>query len=847
MYCKFQIYQGGEWVNFGRLTYPLTLGDTLTADTSSAFSVTLYMKGETELALESLTPGTLCRINFYTRIYWFVIVDGGRVSPRAGLDFCFHSYSIQEMLCYAREIYVQSAFFSNGLYDVPSFFTRLFALSESDLEQVLYTSDGYGTLVANWQKSDYQVASNSLLDNLIKIGQNNQVRFKARVNDDGELEYYAESLKGDAVLASINGRKIGETKQYLGANFASRVVANVENISSSQFFWFPEDDKLTGVNAEPDNEARSVASSDSLVLNLPYKIKSCDKVRVYGLGRVIEYDTDFEWEYKDFFGNLIVVETPDRYAHFLDYGWPSSTDYYRNIVGVPVEIECVEYREWLMLAPDGLGSAAQHQQNTLYFKRGENKIYNIQICSGVADGLGGRFSSNPLYYKRPAGTSDDWGAPEYQNLIPHLNSYVPHCDFYMDGVLVSKNKNSSHRTAHYSQEDNIVSGKSLIANMQTYIDSMQNTEEILTYEFDSIDDVPTVGKIYNGKVISSINFECTNKKITATMTLSDELVKKSEFLSADSGLTLSPIQTDKAYNRMTNYSQTLWFCETSTHADTIIAERSSNAWFSDAFVIWALDSLKNGRKIQAKIPAEILMKTGNYEGYEVSTAIDLSVKTVSRSLLIAWKTKDNAIVGTKMETVTYPVTNISNFIFFPVGFLAPEVEGKSKRIQYKILSDSVRNSESMYPAIDNTNFDNYTALVSIDDANHYHDPAEVINGLMQINFLGYESSVIVYPAFINECSLVNDTKYQEDPYARHFQANGIFGNIITSSVSKISDTKFRVSARFENGNFTVGQRYDVLFYRSDGVNDDFLLNINCEVIQGPGDAKDFIFWIAITK
>ena len=833
MYCKFQIFSNGEWVNFGRLTYPLNLGETLTADTSSAYSVTIYMNGSSELALESLTPGTLCRINFGSRIYSFVVIDGGRIAPRVGLSFCFHAYTIQEALCYAREIYVQSAFFSNGHYDVQQFFTRLFALSECDLEQVLSTNEAYDLLVENWQSPDYQVASNSMLDNLIKLGLNNQVRFKARINSEGQLEYYAKSLKGDTVLTSINGRKVGESTQYLGANYASRVVANVQNMASDQEFWYPEDDKTVGIFAEPDNDQPSTDSREKLVLVLPYNIKSASTVRVIGLFNKSILTNPY---LKDSNGNLICETEPQLLEYLSTIPDVYNGVRFRNVTGVVLDVPVYEYAEWLLLDPDETDGATRHKMNTLYYKRGENKVYNIHVMYDYYDPDQIYFDYSPIYYTLGM-------QPIYQEMFPEHNFYVVKCSLYYDGVIKYSNRLNSVRTSHYSQEDNLVSGKALIANLKNHIESMRNEEEQLSYVFDSIDDLPESGSIFNGKVISTINFECTNKKITATMTLSDELVKKSEYLSADVGLDLPAIPVDKAFDRFTNYLSSIWFCRTSSDADDILTLKGSSPYLQDLFADYVLDCFENGRELQAKMPAEILLKTGEVEENPQYSALGLAIRVIHNSLFISWAARGPGFVGPMIDK--RDSFDFDDFRYYNVSFV--KEQGLSKELKYRVLPDSVRSIEPNFPAVSESTFEESSPLIAIDDINHYHDPAEVIKASIQINIECVNISDIASPLLYQESSLLKDTLNTADEYDRYIKVHLDDVIIQAVSISKVSDGKFKVELTSDELTATQDY-YNVIIYRKHKVSnvEEDMLRIRALVRDNFGGSKSVVIYVAFT-
>lgn len=821
----------GEWVDFGSVVSPLLIGDTLTADTSTSFTIKLYMSGEVEMALESLTPGTFCRINFGTKKFDYVIVDGGRIEPKTGTSFCYHSYSVQEMICYSREIYTQPSFFSFNRYTVPDFFKRLFALSKSDMSLALSVADDYATLLENWKSPDYQVASCILLDNMIKVGMNNAVRMKARINASNHLEFYAKSLRGNTEIQSINGIKLGDTKSFLGANYAGKVIANVENMTSDSEQWYPEDDCVFGGLAEPDSDELKASSEEDIVWVLPFKIRSASAFRAIGCGYCFHDDNGSSGIVKDGWGN--VIQPPLIYSDFL-----------RNPTGIVVDIHIVEFGEWRTLDVDGSQGATFHQGNTVYYFRGENKIHNLKVVTGVADGAAGHFSSDPTYYEF---VGNEW-VPVYQVLYPGVNYYVIKADLYMDGVVRIDNRLGTNRTAIYTQEENLVSGKSFLKNMQGYIDGMKNQERQLTYEFSSMDDVPEVGNIYEGMVISTVALEVVFGKIVATMTLSDELVKKSEYLSADGGLVLPPIPSEKAFKRSTNYTSNIWLCRTQALATAIKEKYGMDNFLQSGFMAYAFNGFANDRSIKGKIPAEILLKTGEVENDIMYTALDVAVKVINETLFISWATRNNLSAGNMVDrNGNYAV---QFFHYFSVAFIG--LTGMSKIFRYKLFSDSVRGSEPNFPAVSAGIFNGSSPLVVIDDLEHYHDPAEQENGILQINFIAENPVDKINQRFIEESSLLNDTLYQDDIHLRYAQIAAINYIILSTSISKITDGIFRVYVVFEipqGSALTTGSFCDAKFVRinTSTLMSETMLEMNC-LLQSYGSPNAaLVFYVALTK
>jgi hypothetical protein len=617
----------------------------------------------------------------------------------------------------------------------------------------------------------------------------------------------------------------------LGANYASKVIAKIENMTSDDEQWYPESDFVFGGLAEPDNDEFEAASEDNIVWVLPFKIRSASAFRAIG-GGYCYHDEVYGQSgiIKDALGNIITP--PLVYDTYLN-----------NPTGVPVDIHIVEYNEWRLMDPDNTNGATYHQGNTVYYFRDDNKIYNLKVVTGIADGASEHFSSSPTYYEY---INNEW-VPTYQTLYPALNYYVIKANLYLDGVVKLENNLGTNRVTIYNQEENLVAGKSLLRNMQSYIDSMQNQERSLTFEFDDIDDVPESGDIYEGMVISTVALQITYEKIKATLTLSDELVKKSEYLSADGGLVLPPINSDKAYNRHSNYTSNIWLCRTQALAVALIANNGADKYLQPGFMTYAFNAFSNSRSIKGKMPAEILLQTGEVENDVFYSAMDAATKLINETLLVSWQTRSNLSVGNYCQRIG---GSVANYHYYPVAFIGSS--GISKHLKYKLLSDSVRGSEANFPAISPATFINSTALVTIDDQEHYHDPAEVELGLLQINFKTLNSADKLYQKLIEESSLMNDTLYQNDYYLRYVKIGSTSYAVLSSNITKVAEGLYKVLVVFESLQavpLTIGSSYDAEFIRTH-INtqaSEKMLEMNC-VLESYGSPNvALVIYVATTK
>lgn len=760
MQCTFKyLNKSLSWTTFGRLVRPVNFGDTIKNEASSAYPIRLYFNGSAEIEKEALTPGTICKLDFGTKEYQYVIVDGGKINNKSGIDYCYHSYTIQELLSYTREIFVQSAYFSYGQYTSEEFFERLFALSDSDIELVIDKSGDYSVLSSNWKKPEYQISSNALLDNLIKIGQSNAVRVKVRLNSENHLELYFKSLKGTEEITAINGTKVNEDSQYLGANYSSRVNALASNLTNSEFAWYPNPSPSRGLRAEPESDTLTI-EPNTAVVKIPYKIKNANKLRFNGLGKIIT-NSDQEWnkylgqDYRvfDMDGNRINAQS-GKYVS-VDYDSLSNVNTYG-------EMGIVSYEKYKTLDPDDSQGNNVNQENTIYFKKEDNKIFNIKAANG--GGLEVRkFNSSPICYVE---VYDSGGSYLYTDYIYpefnwYKNLYIINASYYANALVSIENGLPSKRTTIYSQDGNIVPADPLVNNLNTYIKSMKNVENALVYQFDSIDDLPVVGQIYQGKVISNITCNAYFDKIEATIQLSDELVKKSEYLSADDGIDFLEVDINKAFDRYTNYKTKLWFCKDMESVNNVLSKFEQDIIFNkEDYSTYILDAIKNDRNLAAIGFAVSELKIG-----DLYTAANPNVISADNSLFVIFKTLNNVTIGYMRDKSLGE--NYDKFRYYPIGFSEGE---KEKKLQLKFKT-GIANLDDFprYPAIDKDEFDNDSGLIAnVFDDKYHRDPAETININYQIEAVTDFKDGYVKKEYWDESTLLNDLFFNEDAYTRYY-------------------------------------------------------------------------------
>lgn len=754
------------WSAVGTVIKPLKPVRTLSDNTQAGFTVTVKLATDTA----ALKPGQVVRLNFSGSYDYLVIVDGGKSSSHGENAYYTHTYTVQELLAITREMHVQTAFFTGADYTPTQFFTRLFALTDKDYA-IQITSATLAALLTNWKYADYQVASNSLLDNLVKIGKNNGVRFKMSFDATSAtpLQLSCISLNGTSTIASIAGTLIADTSHYKGSNFAARVSSIVENMASDQTKWWPSMSFTDGARGEPSDIYATETTEDDICLVLPHNIRDCTKVRVVGFTSALITDSatpdgdagGSNYKYFDMEGTEIEADPPDPSTHYVVYDDTVANQTTRSTSGYVDEFDVVDEPTWLALDATGTGS----QEDTLYFKRGENKIYNLKICQGF--GTAGKVYELKKYDGSWNYTSSVF---QYQYMRNHRNYYTALCNLYEDGEIMSSNELANDeteyhrmkkRTAFYSQEENQAAGKALADNMQGYIDSMRNAEYEAAYKFDAMTDIPALGSIFNDMVLYEIELDINVSYIAANLRFSDDLVPKSEYLTADNGTQLGKIPLDKAYDRITNYRTCMWFCASAERAYEVQAAHLGDAYFDAAnYADNLMKAFDNGTTLPPLAFDEALLKMTT-----VYTALQVHSCALNDKLIVNFRTIDNRIVGRLIDETT--PTNAATLRFYPVNFIPDD--GVSDTMAFKLVNPTVRASEANYPAITSATYNAASDIVTVSDSSYYHDRAERMNVTYQLDakVYNYGRTGKVHQAFWEESCFFRDTFFTADAYTRY--------------------------------------------------------------------------------
>lgn len=758
MNCSFKYLNASNiWVTYGRLVTPVNFGDLIKNEVTTSYAVRLYFSGSTEIIKPALTPGTICKLDFGTKEFQFVIIDGGKIANKNTNNYCYHSYTIQELLAYTREIFVQNAFFTAGLYTVPEFLERLIALSETDRTIVIDETGDYQVVVDNWKKVDFQVSSNSLLDNLINFGKLCLVRIKARINSSGQLELFFKDLNGSETIDSINGQLVNEDDKYLGVNYASRVMSLASNLTDGGTKWYPNESVFRGLMAEPDGDSFTI-TPDSAVIKLPFKIKNAVKLRALGLGKIVT-NSNGAWikyigqDYRVFYPDGTRINAaPGKYV-VVDDSLPTQAYVYG-------EMDIVEETNWKNLDPDGSDGATVHRENTLYFKQEDNKIYNIKQFDGGGDELQ-KFGADYICYVEVYDTGGSYLHTDY--IYPKFewenNKYIVLADLYTNTLISQSNNLKSKRTTIYSQNDNVVSANALSVNLKNHIESMENTDEAKVYRFNSINDIPEVGQIFNGKIISQIINNAYYDKIESTLTFSDGVVGKSEYINANAGLDLPVIDINKAYDRYTNYKTVIWFCENYAEAlEKTITHGIDSYFVKPGYLANILSAIKNNRSSTLTTFAEAELKFGDFY-----TSIAPELIIANNTLLVVYKTKNNLSVGTRRDTSIG--TGYADIRFLPAFFAGTDKHD----IMYMKFKTARPSGLDDYPMINQTEFDSNSGLIaSIYDDKYHRDPQEVVNINLQLEAKTTMRLGKVNDFYWKESDLIKDFLFSDDEYTRIF-------------------------------------------------------------------------------
>jgi hypothetical protein len=154
------------------------------------------------------------------------------------------------------------------------------------------------------------------------------------------------------------------------------------------------------------------------------------------------------------------------------------------------------------------------------------------------------------------------------------------------------------------------------------------------------------------------------------------------------------------------------------------------------------------------------------------------VAAINGSLIVNFRTIDNSIIGRKVDEGIG--TDVDDLRFYPVAFI--NSTGIAQNLYLKIKVNTSQGAEANYPAISAATFNSDTgAVIKIDDANYYHDPAERINIMVQVNMKLYGNTGKVYQPYLEETQFFRDTFFESEIYSRKCRVGST--DFVVSSVT----------------------------------------------------------------
>lgn len=369
-------------------------------------------------------------------------------------------------------------------------------------------------------------------------------------------------------------------------------------------------------------------------------------------------------------------------------------------------IEVLEFNErqlWL-----GTGKATLP-----YYKYNDANIYNIKA----------------YIESFPGGGSEP--APSVRGSMFRV-TYIP----LMDAKLVKKNNGTQDYAVIYNQTNNIVETSVFAKYLENYVKKMENGDEVISKIYKSFADVPLLGHIVNGKVLTNLSYEKYRDYYDVTMQLCLNHSRRSLFVRAKADIRTWEISADKVLNRSSVYNDKLTISIGDSLSDANTNIKDLSRIFPAGFSQSAVANLPSDGSIVA-IDFKMRDTTKN-----VSVMLIPSISSFGNSLIFNFKSHDNTVIGfskalnwtgeyvSKQTAITY-TDSYGNIENIDIGFTDKYVDLMSSSFVAANYPLSTQNVELMN-----------RAYIKVPDIIVQKDTRERLEFTYQLDIQGYNDTTI---------------------------------------------------------------------------------------------------------
>lgn len=192
----------------------------------------------------------------------------------------------------------------------------------------------------------------------------------------------------------------------------------------------------------------------------------------------------------------------------------------------------------------------------LYYTQGQKNIYGLDFK--VRNATGGVFNNYAILNILEASTGRGLGGVLNLDTYPNLAfrvSYIPIFSARIEQAKQYIGDMRNERAIVYNQAANLVESRYYGENIKGVVARMGNAEEMRTYLFRSLKNLPRAGQLFNDDYyISTVNFELLPDFIRCSVGLSKDFNRLSQYIGINSTKRFYEVSEKQAYDRNIIYT-----------------------------------------------------------------------------------------------------------------------------------------------------------------------------------------------------------------------------------------------------------------------------------------------------
>lgn len=646
---------------------------------------------------DALKPATFILLD---NEYWYLENDKSEKNTDGTYT---HTLQLSELTQILNDIFIQDCSFYQGRYTYMSGLDRLFKINGL-YDKGIYFNSSDDTINYNKQFPYFRFEGYSLFNALREIYQSVD-RFPRVKETFGKLFVYFDTLDGENretinldELTNNGNINLDQYKERGRDKNANVVIQNAYNVKAFDMY-FPN--KNFGTNLVPENYSADIDTTNA-VLELPYKVDKVENITLFPKISVYQYyhQTGYKkglyagWYYPELIEDLqskVDNEDAKKAIENLSYIFKETIYDSKNLNSFLLggDRTLVEKKKYDLLKRNYVFDKFKidDKEKAIYWTQYDNKIRHFYYDKSISK----YYHTKEELYK---GTTTDanYESIEVEYDLRPANLKVS-CQFtpLANLKLVYENNNYDNDIINAQKKANQV-GKIIdfnnVANFtKNYILQMQEEDTILNALYIKKEDILPIGAnaIYNGNkyVVTKISItNHNNENYSCIYQLNENIIRRSEFVKADSDIINYNIPIDETLDRSVTYKTTCYLTATREEKEYIGNELNYNSqqyfnffhyttnWSEQKYALMKITYDYNGDDEYSK-----------YRYYVLPTALIYDSKT--KTIVYNISFLDNSLIGfsNKVKYTLWNIVKMGSSYSTPIRYT--DENGEFKGIEIK--------------------------------------------------------------------------------------------------------------------------------------------------------------------